>query len=465
MVRWDKRRTRIVLISILSSIIIFSSIIAVRNNHHKAAIEYLDKITRLKVLQTLYPDQYFNKDNYTDFQFLDPSTFNIIRPKLDEEQKENGNDNEAQSPEYERENASFFSLVRNEELHLMLQSINYVEERFNKKYNYPWIFANNVPFSDTFKKEVSNLVSGKTTFVTIPKEYWSYPESIDQLRAAETRERMIKENVKYGGSESYRHMCRFNSGFFYKLKELQNLKYYWRVEPDIKFTCDINYDPFKFMREHKKKYGFTMALHELHRTVYGLLEATKEFFHEKHPDYIAKDNTIGFITMDNEETFNMCHFWSNFEIGDLDFLRSKQYEEYFQHLDSKGGFFYERWGDAPIHTFAVAYMLNKEELHYFDNTGYYHVPHTQCPKTTEKREELRCICSPGKDYNWGNRDSCLPHYYDSIGEPRPAFAPRKNYITEKEHPFKKRELEQDDTIEERDFDDEEDNDDYEDFTE
>ncbi|CAM9019414.1 unnamed protein product [Wickerhamomyces anomalus] len=227
-----------------------------------------------------------------------------------------------------------------------------------------------------------------------------------------------KDNIKYGGSESYRHMCRFNSGFFYKLKAFEGIKYYWRVEPDIKFTCDLNYDYFKFMRENNKKYAFTMTLHELHNTVYGLFEATKEFFHDQNPSYIAKENTIDFITLDNEETFNI-------------------------------------WGDAPIHTFAVSYLLNKNEVHYFDNTGYYHVPHTQCPRRQEVREELHCVCSPNYDYNWGNRDSCLAYWYEARNEPRPEHAPRKTYSTHKpkenENENKKRELEEwDDQIEEND---------------
>lgn len=32
------------------------------------------------------------------------------------------------------------------------------------------------------------------------------------------------------------------------------------------------------------------------------------------------------------------------------FWRSKAYSDFFDFLDSKGGFFYERWGDAPVHS-------------------------------------------------------------------------------------------------------------------
>ena len=33
--------------------------------------------------------------------------------------------------------------------------------------------------------------------------------------------------------------------------------------------------------------------------------------------------------------------WSNFEIADMDFWRSEAYQKFFDHLESKGGFYYE----------------------------------------------------------------------------------------------------------------------------
>jgi alpha 1,2-mannosyltransferase len=43
-----------------------------------------------------------------------------------------------------------------------------------------------------------------------------------------------------------------------------------------------------------------------------------------------------------------CHYWSNFEIADLRWFRSPEYIAYFDYLDKVGGFYYERWGDAPV---------------------------------------------------------------------------------------------------------------------
>ena len=51
-----------------------------------------------------------------------------------------------------RANATLISLVRNEELEGIIRSMRQVELSWNSKYNYPWIFFNDVPFTDEFKK-------------------------------------------------------------------------------------------------------------------------------------------------------------------------------------------------------------------------------------------------------------------------------------------------------------------------
>ncbi len=50
------------------------------------------------------------------------------------------------------ENATIVMLVRNFELEGALSSMRYLEDRFNKRYKYPWTFLNDVPFT----KEVCN---------------------------------------------------------------------------------------------------------------------------------------------------------------------------------------------------------------------------------------------------------------------------------------------------------------------
>lgn len=43
--------------------------------------------------------------------------------------------------------------------------------------------------------------------------------------------------VGKGWMISYRHMCRWNSGFFYRHPRLLDFDWYWRVEPDVSDFC------------------------------------------------------------------------------------------------------------------------------------------------------------------------------------------------------------------------------------
>lgn len=50
-----------------------------------------------------------------------------------------------------RPKAALITLVRNSELDGILQSMRQLEYRWNEKYQYPWVFFNDEPFSEEFK--------------------------------------------------------------------------------------------------------------------------------------------------------------------------------------------------------------------------------------------------------------------------------------------------------------------------
>ncbi|KAJ8144194.1 hypothetical protein OY671_002692 [Metschnikowia pulcherrima] len=316
-----------------------------------------------------------------------------------------------------RVKATFVSLARNSELYELVGAIRHVEDRFNTKFNYDWVFLNDEPFTEQFKRVTTSITSGNAKYGLVPKEHWSYPAWIDQEKAAKTREDMKKANIIYGDSESYRHMCRFESGFFFRHPLMEEYDWYWRVEPGIKIHCDLNYDLFKYMEDNEKIYGFTISLHEYDKTITTLWKHTKDFI-KLHPEYIAENNFMRFISDDNGETFNLCHFWSNFEVASVKFLRSKPYMDYFHYLDRQGGFFYERWGDAPIHSIAVALFLSKDKIHYFEDVGYNHGPYTQCPLNDQFRFDNKCDCRPESDFTFRGY-SCGRQYYDAMGIEKP----------------------------------------------
>lgn len=60
------------------------------------------------------------------------------------------------------------------------------------------------------------------------------PEWVDEDRFMNGLEYLGKIGVGKGWMVSYHHMCRWNSGWFYREGALEGVEWYWRVEPDVR---------------------------------------------------------------------------------------------------------------------------------------------------------------------------------------------------------------------------------------
>jgi alpha 1,2-mannosyltransferase len=133
------------------------------------------------------------------------------------------------TPLRHRANATFVMLARNSDVEGTVQAVRGMEDRFNRNYNYPWVFLNEKPFTNDFKRcvvplppyssyhefsvctnsrvshisRVSFLASGDVYFGLIPEEHWYQPSWINETKAKEERDKMQEENIIYGGSVSY----------------------------------------------------------------------------------------------------------------------------------------------------------------------------------------------------------------------------------------------------------------------
>ncbi|KAF9078360.1 nucleotide-diphospho-sugar transferase [Rhodocollybia butyracea] len=320
-------------------------------------------------------------------------------------------DHHGPRPTYPRKaNATFLTLARNSDIAGVIHSMKQVEGRFNRDRHYPWVFLNDKPFSEEFIACTTAATSSKTYYGQIPPEQWVQPDFIDEAKATMARKALSKiRGVYYAGEQNlsvmtfcsllnmnqtaYRNMCRFYSGSFYKQPLLQNYKYYWRVEPDINYRCEIEYDPFLYMEDNNKAYGFTISVPEQKETTPTLWETSMEFFN-KNPQYLHPNNAMRFASKDGGKTWTRCTYWTNFEIGDLDFFReSEGYNKYFEALEAAGGFYYERWGDAPYRGIALSLLLDRNRIHHFDDFAYEHTAWEQCPNpSTPAYERGRCSC-------------------------------------------------------------------------
>lgn len=296
----------------------------------------------------------------------------------------------AGSPGYERANATFLILARNSELNSIVHTMTQIEETFNSKFNYPYVFINDASFSEMFKSRIREVTKAEIYFESIDPQIWQQPDWIDSVKQHNNMKILMKQDVAYANKKSYHNMCRYYSTQFYNHPRLQEFKYYWRFEPGTDYFCKIDYDVFRFMQDNDKVYGFNIALYDSEQTVKSLWTETSDFL-RSHPDYISSNPALDFLEENRQHPektkytsgYSTCHFWSNFEIADMDFYRAEPYSDWVQHLESTGGFYYERWGDAPVHSVGVSLFANRNQIHWFRDIGYKHHPYANTPNSSK----------------------------------------------------------------------------------
>lgn len=300
---------------------------------------------------------------------------------------------------YAKQNAVILILCRNSDADSISNTLHNFEERFNKVYKYPYVFLNDKEFTEEFKEKLNKVTNNNAEYGKIDTEVWDMPKNINLKTAQKYWKEMVQQRIPYADLLSYHNMCRFFSKSFYKHPLVQKYEYYWRIEPGVKFHCDIDFDVFDVMKNNGYKYSFVITIYEYMATIKTLMKTTAQFLLENNIE--EKDN-LKF--MFDKGKYNGCHFWSNFEVASFDFFRSKVYNDYVDYLERAGGFYYERWGDAPVHSIAASLFLDKKEIHFFNEIGYTHDIFMHCPSNGKN-----CDCDPGKSVDF-TYSSCLPGY-------------------------------------------------------
>ncbi|KAJ3413509.1 alpha 1,2-mannosyltransferase 2.4.1 [Chytridiales sp. JEL 0842] len=184
------------------------------------------------------------------------------------------------------------------------------------------------------------------------------------------------------------------AGYLAQQEALKNIDYYWKIESGTKYYCNMHYDPFFMMKGLGKKYSYNYIHQDSTYATSTLWASAKRYIKDKLGDKVPKHMTP---FLDQNKEYSGRHFWSTFEITSLDFLRSDAYTSFFEHLDKSGGFFYERWTEGPVHTLAVALLLNPGEVHLFNDVGFLKAPFFSCPAETRGVDRLMGVCNCDSD--------------------------------------------------------------------
>jgi hypothetical protein len=162
----------------------------------------------------------------------------------------------------------------------------------------------------------------------------------------------------------------------FTLPILAEYKYAWRLDSHVRYLCDIVDDPIARMEASGALYGYALRMKEKMDTIPSLWATAEEY--AVGAGRKARVREQWDVTIPGHSLQVGCHYWNNMEITRLEWFSGPTYQAFFKHLDASGGFFYERWGDAPIRSWALMLLADPADIMWFD-IGYQHPWWVKCP--------------------------------------------------------------------------------------
>ena len=167
-----------------------------------------------------------------------------------------------------------------------------------------------------------------------------------------------------GFSMGYRHMCRFFAGTIFSLPILSKYQYIWRLDTDSFILSPISYNIFDRLKNNNSIYGYINIQHDHPGTIKNLWEISKKYFTAINKDSIFQPPNI---------TYHKNRvFYTNFEVFDMEWFRSKDYMDYFNFIDSTAGIYQYRWGDHSIRYIGLNSLVETDKLYFYHDIHYFH---------------------------------------------------------------------------------------------
>ncbi|QPH10639.1 hypothetical protein C2857_002035 [Epichloe festucae Fl1] len=195
--------------------------------------------------------------------------------------------------------AALVTLAHEDDLEPLLSSMSQLEDSFNNRYKYDWVFFGIDVLSDKFRQLTSNATTA-TCIYEVARQNDVEPRRFNNICHSETESTQTFPHTPSSTRgdlleplQSIRQIQRWNNGPFAREKRLQTYDWFWRIEPGAQFTHDVEFDVFQFMRDHNIAYGSNRAsLGPIHLT--SLSQDVKRFL-EKHPDLLHAEADVSWL--------------------------------------------------------------------------------------------------------------------------------------------------------------------------
>ena len=156
-----------------------------------------------------------------------------------------------------------------------------------------------------------------------------------------------------GFTLGYRSMCRFFSAevFLSEIVRLKNYKYLMRLDTDSRFLKGNGTSLFSWAESNQISYSYIKSAVQWDNfKMIRLFKLTAM-------RYFASLSVTNFLKA-------LCVprgkvYYTNFEICKVAYFSSKEWQEYYNKIDSTGGFYLHRWGDHIFRYMGVNVLLRK----------------------------------------------------------------------------------------------------------
>jgi alpha 1,2-mannosyltransferase len=122
------------------------------------------------------------------------------------------------------------------------------------------------------------------------------------------------------------------------------------------------------MKINSKIYGFVSTIDDDENCIDGLWDFSRNFLLSQTNPVINISDTFFNEIPDGLVIYN------NFEVSHMSLWKDAMWDKYMNAINEGGGIYLKRWGDAPIHTIAISFLLTIKQVHAFTDIGYRHDP-------------------------------------------------------------------------------------------
>lgn len=266
------------------------------------------------------------------------------------------------------------SPARLADLRLSLQRL---DQHFNNRYRYPVVIFHAIDGTDpsnaldfpllTVEHQHSLQEATESNLIFAPIRLAGYVEPQVLLEAPH----VLHGRFTFG----YRHMCNFFAGPVANDPYLAPYRYYWRFDTDSFLMTSVGYDVFDAMAGNSWRYGWATKQCDWHAVTDGLFETVERVYGPGLAAKLEPDMLDGTCNPERNavaKPYNSRIYYNNFEIVDLDWMRSAAYQAGYRAIVAAKGIYTHRWGDAPIRTLIARALLPHTAIHRFDDIDYWH---------------------------------------------------------------------------------------------